>query len=298
MKDNGEIDLYDIGFDFLAPGELEAASVIEEATAVNGLSRATRSYEPLKAPSLADYEAFATKHFGTFSDIALLITAFTHRSFYNENKNKGIAPEHNERLEFLGDAVLYLAVGDYLYRAYADSEGLLTQWRTALVRNSVISEVAEKEGFEQLIRLSPGLKNRFIEYVGARRQLLANCYEAVIGATYLTMGNDAAQEFVRTTLISTLDEIMKDGSWRDPKGRLQELLQRNGLPLPEYREVHREGPQHNHIVVVGIYLDDKLVAEGAGRSTKEGQIMAATNAFDTIAQYMEKPRDPKAVGAY
>ncbi|MBI2591908.1 ribonuclease III [Candidatus Saccharibacteria bacterium] len=245
---------------------------------------------------VSDYEAFAKRHFGEFPDMNLLITAFTHRSYLNENRQSAL--EHNERLEFLGDSILNAAVAEHLYRNYTDAEGMLTQWRTALTRNSTVSTVAEREGFEPLLRLSKGFRRHYIGYISSRKQILANCYEAVLGAVYLTQGNEAVKQFVETTLLPTLDTVMKDGTWKDPKSRLQALLQGNGDALPEYRVIHREGPDHNKVVVVGVYVKDKLVAEGAGNGSKEAQVAAAINALDVLlASYKEELSDPQTAEA-
>src|SRR5438132_7068917 len=134
----------------------------------------------------AKYQDFATSHFGDFKDVDLLITAFTHRSYLNEHRKTAL--EHNERLEFLGDAVLELVVTEYLYQNYPEPEGILTNWRSALVRTESISAAAAREGFEPLLRLSRGEKRGSLR---AREQILANTYEAVIGALYLQKGYEA-----------------------------------------------------------------------------------------------------------
>src|ERR1700754_1080296 len=159
------------------------------------------------------YQAFATEKLGiTFGDISLLVTAFTHRSYLNEHKKT--VSEHNERLEFLGDAVLELVVTEHLYNNYSEPEGILTNWRSALVRTESISAAAAREDFEPLLRLSRGEKRGSER---ARQQILANCYEAVVGALYLEKGYDAAKKFITTSLLPTLDDILKSGSWLDPK---------------------------------------------------------------------------------
>src|SRR5437868_13935211 len=165
------------------------------------------------------YQAFAKEQIGAaFDDISLLVLAFTHRSYVNEHKKT--APEHNERLEFLGDAVLELVVTEYLYANFSDPEGILTNWRSALVRTESISAAADREGFEPLLRLSRGEKRGSER---ARQQILANCYEAVIGAVYLEKGYEAARDYIHKTLLPTFDKILEAGSWLDPKSRLQEL---------------------------------------------------------------------------
>ena len=162
------------------------------------------------------YQAFADSHFDGFSDLNLLITAFTHRSYLNEHRKT--AAEHNERLEFLGDAVLELVVTEYLYKNYKEPEGILTNWRSALVRTESISSAANAQGFEPLLRLSRGEKRGSER---AREQILANCFEAVIGALYLDKGYQAAENYIKKSLLPSLDGILNSGSWLDPKSQLQ-----------------------------------------------------------------------------
>ena len=147
-----------------------------------------------------------------FNDVSLLITAFTHRSYVNEHKKT--VTEHNERLEFLGDAVLELISTEYLYTRFKDPEGTLTNWRSALVRTESISAAASRLGFEPMLRLSRGEKRGTDR---ARAQILANCYEAVLGAIYLDSGYEAAKVFIENSLLNTFDQILKEGSWMDPK---------------------------------------------------------------------------------
>src|SRR3989304_4603742 len=142
------------------------------------------------------YKAFADKQFGGFTDLELLIMAFTHRSYLNEHKTT--AKGHNERLEFLGDAVLELAVTEHLYNNFKEPEGILTNWRSALVRTESISAAADREGFEPLLRLSRGEKRGSER---ARQQILANVYEAVIGALYLEKGYKQAKAFIEKSLL-------------------------------------------------------------------------------------------------
>jgi ribonuclease-3 len=169
---------------------------------------------------ITKYQDFAQTHFDGFTDIDLLVTAFTHRSYLNEHKKT--AQRHNERLEFLGDAVLEMVVTEYLYNTYQEPEGILTNWRSALVRTESISAAADREGFEPLLRLSRGEKRGSAR---AREQILANTYEAVVGALYLQNGYEAAKDYITKTLLPTFGDILKAGSWMDPKSRLQELVQ-------------------------------------------------------------------------
>src|SRR5579859_5857185 len=183
---------------------------------------------------MQDYSAytdFARSVLGVeFTNIEQLVTAFTHRSYLNEHKKT--AKEHNERLEFLGDAVLELVVTEYLYSHYSEPEGVLTNWRSALVRTESISDAADREGFEALLRLSRGEKRGSER---ARQQILANCYEAVIGALYLEQGYEPTKNYIEKSLISTFDQILHSGAWLDPKSRLQELVQNSDGFTPIYK---------------------------------------------------------------
>ncbi|HCM51559.1 TPA: ribonuclease III [Candidatus Saccharibacteria bacterium] len=204
----------------------------------------------------------------------LLITAFTHRSYLNEHKKS--VKEHNERLEFLGDAVLELIVTEHLYTHFREPEGILTNWRSALVRTESISAVAAAEGFESLIRLSRGEKRGSER---ARQQILANCYEAVIGALYLDQGYEAAKAFIVSNLIPTLKQVLENGLWLDPKSRLQELAQSRDGATPIYRVIEEAGPDHDKTFVVGVFINDEPKGQGSGPSKQAAQVTAAVNAL-------------------
>jgi ribonuclease-3 len=231
-------------------------------------------YNLLNLMDVTKYQTFAQDKFGGFSDTGLLITAFTHRSYINEHKKT--AQEHNERLEFLGDAVLELIVTEYLYKNYKEPEGILTNWRSALVRTESISAAADREGFEQLLRLSRG-ERRGSER--AREQILANCYEAVIGALYIDKGYDATKDFIHSSLLPTLDQILHSGSWMDPKSRLQEVVQSKDGFTPVYKVLQEDGPDHDKTFVVGVFVDNQLKGEGTGPSKQIAQVAAATAAL-------------------
>jgi ribonuclease-3 len=220
------------------------------------------------------YQDFARSHFGDFDNIDLLITAFTHRSYLNEHKRTAAA--HNERLEFLGDAVLELVVTEYLYTNYAEPEGILTNWRSALVRTESISAAAAREGFEPLLRLSRGEKRGSER---ARQQILANAYEAIIGALYLEKGYEAAKDYITKTLLHTFDQILETGTWLDPKSRLQELVQNKEGFTPIYKVLSEEGPDHDKMFVIGVFVNNKLMGEGSGPSKQAAQVAAAGSAI-------------------
>jgi ribonuclease-3 len=223
---------------------------------------------------VSKYQAFAEDKFGGFDNLELLITAFTHRSYINEHKKT--AQEHNERLEFLGDAVLELVVTEHLYNNYSEPEGILTNWRSALVRTESISAAAAREDFEPLLRLSRGEKRGSER---ARQQILANCYESAIGALYLDKGYDAAKDFIHKTLLSTFQDILTSGSWLDPKSRLQEVVQNKDGFTPIYKVLREEGPDHDKIFAVGVFVDNQLKGEGEGPSKQAAQVAAATEAL-------------------
>ncbi len=225
------------------------------------------------------YQEFARNVLGfEFNDISLLVTALTHRSYVNEHKKS--VSEHNERLEFLGDAVLELVVTNHLYRNFNDAEGTLTSWRAALVRTESIGEAGVKIGYEPLVRMSRGEKQGGDR---ARQQILANAFEAVTGAIYLERGYDAAAEFIHKYIISKLDTILETGSWRDAKSHLQEVSQRIDSQTPQYRVIEEVGPDHDKIFTLGVYVADKLMGTGSGPSKQVAQQQAAQAALDAYA---------------
>jgi ribonuclease-3 len=226
------------------------------------------------------YIAFASTKLGvTFNNIDLLVTAFTHRSYVNEHRKT--AKEHNERLEFLGDAVLELVSTEYLYGNYEEPEGILTNWRSSLVRTESISAAASRNDFEPLLRLSRGEKRGTDR---ARAQILANCYEAVVGALYLDQGYDATSKFIHESLLTTFEEILKTGSWMDPKSHLQEIVQSKEGHTPIYKVLSEEGPDHDKIFTVGVYVNGNLKGQGSGPSKQMGQVAAAEAALKTYSQ--------------
>lgn len=222
------------------------------------------------------YKKFAKDVLGAeFNDIRLLVTAFTHRSYVNEHKKT--ARVHNERLEFLGDAVLELAVTEYLYSSFEEPEGILTNWRSALVRTESIGAAAQSNGFEPLLRLSRGEKRGTKR---ARLQILANSYEAVVGALYLDNGYDRARKFIEKSLLITLEEILESGSWMDPKSHLQELAQSAEGHTPVYKVLDETGPDHDKTFTIGVFVNGKLRGKGRGPSKQLGQQQAAGRALE------------------
>lgn len=209
-----------------------------------------------------------------FKDISLLERAFTHRSYLNEHPNLGL--EHNERQEFLGDAVLELVVTDYLFRNFPNPEGDLTNWRSALVKTESLSAVAVQLELEPYLKLSRG------EAKGndrSRALIMANCVEAIIGGIYLDHGYEAAKAFITKYIIAPLPKILEDGTWVDPKSRFQELSQERQGHTPQYKVMEENGPDHDKVFTVGVYLDGKLYGQGQGSSKQAAQQSAATNAL-------------------
>lgn len=221
------------------------------------------------------YQAFAKEILGIeYDNIQLLVTAFTHRSYVNEHKKTVF--EHNERLEFLGDAVLELVTTEFLYSNYAEPEGILTNWRSALVRTESIGAAAERCGFEKFLRLSRGERHGAPR---ARVQILANSFEAVVGSIYLDKGYVAAKEFITKSLLSTFKDILDSGSWMDPKSHLQEAAQSREGFTPVYKVLAEEGPDHDKTFTVGVFVNGKLQGKGAGPSKQASQQKAAEAAL-------------------
>ena len=223
----------------------------------------------------APYQEFAQQTLGfAFRDIQLLVTALTHRSYVNEHRKS--VHEHNERLEFLGDAVLELAVTEYLYSHFAEPEGILTSWRAALVRTESIGDAGDKLGYSSLIRMSKGEKNGSAR---AHLQILANAFEALIGAIYLERGFDDVRDFIHRHIIVRLDDILASGSWRDPKSHLQEVSQRIDSHTPVYKVLAEEGPDHDKVFTLGVFVGDRLMGQGVGPSKQVAQQAAARAAL-------------------
>ncbi len=229
--------------------------------------------------NLDNYQELAKRIFGTpMRDVELLLRAFTHRSYLNEHKKT--VSEHNERLEFLGDAVLELVVTEYLYSKYSEPEGILTNWRSSLVRTESIGAAATKLGFEEYLRLSRGEKRGSDR---ARAQILANCFEAVIGAIYLDQGYYKAAEFITANILNTFEGILESGAWVDAKSQLQETTQSKVGFTPVYKVLSEIGPDHDKVFEVGVFVEDKLLGKGEGPSKQAAQQKAAEAALKSFA---------------
>ncbi|HPN54970.1 MAG TPA: ribonuclease III [Candidatus Moranbacteria bacterium] len=211
-----------------------------------------------------------------FNNIQLLQQALTHRSYLNENRKYEL--DHNERLEFLGDAVLELVITEYLYGNYKNPEGELTSWRSALVNGEMLAKVASSLGVEKYLLMSRGEAK---DTGRARQYLLANAMEAIIGAAYLDQGYETAKEFILKNLATRLQEILDQKLYLDPKSYFQEKAQENSKVTPAYRVMKEWGPDHDKHFIVGVYLGNELVAEGEGNSKQEAQREAARHGLET-----------------
>jgi len=205
-----------------------------------------------------------------FKNIDLLQTAVTHRSYLNEHRNYKL--DHNERLEFLGDAVLELAVTDHLYRNFPNPEGELTNWRAALVNRDMLSKVSRDLGVEEFLQMSRGEAK---DTGRARDYLLANAFEAIVGAIYLDQGYETAEKFIKENILSRLEEVIKSKLYIDPKSNFQEEAQARVGITPSYRVISESGPDHDKKFVVGVYLGDEEIARGEGNSKQQAQREAA-----------------------
>ena len=218
------------------------------------------------------FEKLQNKLEVSFKNPDFLKQALVHRSYLNEHPDFPVG--HNERLEFLGDAVLEIVVTEFLYLNFKDTdEGDLTNWRASLVNSKMLHVIAEELNLEDFLYLSKGEakdKNK-----KSRQYILANAVEAVIGAIYLDQGLDVAKTFILKNIVSKLDEILRSESYLDPKSRFQEEAQEKKGVTPHYEILNEEGPDHAKIFTVGLYIGDELIVKGNGSSKQEAQVEAA-----------------------
>jgi len=212
-----------------------------------------------------------------FKNPDLLVQSVVHRSYLNENRDFQLA--HNERLEFLGDAVLELVVTEFLFDNYLNPEGDLTNWRAALVNAKMCATVANEIGMQAYLFLSNGEQKDSSQK--ARDYILANALEALIGAIYLDQGWDITKQFITRWILTKLPVVLEESSWIDPKSRFQEASQEIMGVTPSYKVLKEEGPDHDKEFVVGVYLDKEKIAEGIGKSKQEAQVDAAEKALLT-----------------
>lgn len=220
------------------------------------------------------FAAFEEKIGLQFHDRAVLREAFTHRSYINETREHGL--DHNERLEFLGDAVVELVVTNYLYKKYPRAnEGDLTSYRAALVNAVTLGNLAIDMGMEEYLLLSKGeAKDKGTK---ARQIILANAFEALVGAIYLDLGYEAVDRFLKAHLLGKTEEIVKKELWRDAKSFFQEEAQEHVGITPSYRVISEEGPDHDKDFNVGVYLNEELIGEGTGKSKQDAEQSAAAD---------------------
>jgi ribonuclease III len=209
-----------------------------------------------------------------FKQPDLLLSALTHRSYLNENRSFHLP--HNERLEFLGDAVLELISTEFLYANYPHPEGELTNFRSALVNYKMLSEIARRLKLEKFLQMSRGEAK---DTGRARQVILANAIEAVIGAIYLDQGYDVSKDFVVREIMVQLPSIINKGAYLDPKSKLQEIVQERQGVTPAYGVLSESGPDHDKVFLVGVFLGDRKVGEGSGPSKQEAETAAAENAL-------------------
>jgi len=214
-----------------------------------------------------------------FKDLDILKQAVTHRSYINEHQDDAASKlGHNERLEFLGDAVLELVVTEYLYLKYSNPEGELTNWRASLVNSKMLATIAREIGLNDYLYLSKGESQD--KESKARSYILANAMEAVIGAIYIDKGMKKAKEFITDHILVNLEEIIENQLYLDPKSRFQEVSQEREGITPSYRVLKETGPDHKKHFVIGVFLGDKMIAKGEGYSKQEAQTDAAQKALN------------------
>lgn len=225
---------------------------------------------------MKDFSQLEKKIKVKFKNQDLLKQAFVHRSYINENPDFGLG--HNERLEFLGDAVLELVVTEYLYKNYPNPEGELTNWRASLVNSQMLAKIAGKIQMEKYLYLSKGESK---DANGkARSYILANAVEALIGSIYLDQGYVKSEDFINEFLIPELPYILSNHLYLDPKSKFQEIAQEKLGITPSYKVLKESGPDHAKKFQVGVYLDKEQIATSTGSSKQEAQVSAAAKALE------------------
>ncbi len=226
--------------------------------------------------AIPDFNEFANNIGYPFNNVDILREAFTHRSYLNEHR--GISWFHNERLEFLGDAVLELVITEYLYNKYTkENEGRLTAYRSALVNTNSISDAASELKMGDYLLLSKGEAR---DTGRARLAILANTFEAVTGAIFLDQRFEQAKKFVKSILVPKLDSIIEGRLWQDAKSNFQEQAQEHVGITPRYTTIREIGPDHEKVFEIGVYLGDELVATGQGKSKQDAEQLAAKSALE------------------
>ncbi|PCI26400.1 ribonuclease III [Candidatus Kaiserbacteria bacterium] len=225
---------------------------------------------------MKDFSEFEKRTGFSFKNKQLIQTAFTHRSYLNENR--GEVKEHNERLEFLGDAVMELVITDFLFQKYKDRpEGELTAFRASLVNTVSISESASKLGMNDFLLLSRGEAK---DTGRARQYILANTFEAFIGALYMDQGYSAAEKFLENTLFGKIEKIVAERLWQDAKSYFQEKTQEEHSVTPSYKLIKEAGPDHDKKFIVAAVIKNDAIAQGEGQSKQEAEQAAAKKAIE------------------
>ena len=226
---------------------------------------------------MLNFSKLETKLNIIFNNKSLIKQAFTHRSYINENPGAGL--KNNERLEFLGDAVLELVVTDYLFRHYSNDEGDLTSWRAALVNTVMLSNIAKSLGFNDYLMLSKGEAN---DIGKARDSILADTFEAVVGAIYIDQSYGTADKFIHRNIIKKLSLVLEKKLYIDSKSSFQEKAQERAGITPDYKVLREWGPDHAKEFEIGVFLNNKLIAKAVGRSKQAAQEKAAKKALKKI----------------
>ena len=227
---------------------------------------------------MPDFDSLASALGVTFDNPSLLIEAVTHRSYLNEHRE--YAGNHNERIEFLGDAVLELAATDFLFRRFpTKSEGELTSYRAALVNTVSLAESAQALGLNSFLLLSKGEAK---DTGRARDVILADAFEAIIGALYLDQGYVAAESFIAKQLYGKIDDVIAKRSYQDAKSRFQEVAQEKRGLTPFYETLSQEGPDHAKLFTIGVFLGEEEIARGEGQSKQEAEQAAAEAALSAL----------------
>ena len=237
-----------------------------------------RPKEQFTKDTVEKYQNFAKEHLGfEFNDVSLFITALTHKSFVNEHRNTCVV--HNERLEYLGDAILELVTSDFLFRNFDEPEGIMTAWRSALVRTESIYAASAEIGYIDLIRVSKGEKKSSDNSSRAHISIVADCFEAVTGAIYMDQGYEAAKRHIYKYILSKMQKMVEAEDWRDAKSYLQELTQKAEGVIPVYQVVKEDGPDHDRFFEVVVRVGKTIRGRGSGHSKQDAQIEAAKEAI-------------------
>ncbi|MCK5123216.1 MAG: ribonuclease III [Candidatus Pacebacteria bacterium] len=224
---------------------------------------------------MKDIESLEKKIGVKFKNKDLLKQAMVHRSYLNENRDFEL--DHNERMEFLGDAVLELIVTEYLYGNFSNPEGELTNYRAALVNGKMLAKISKGIGLDEYLMMSRGETK---DLGKARQYLLANALEAVIGAIYLDQGYKKSEKFITKFVLSEMDNVLSEKLYQDPKSKFQEEAQEKAGVTPIYKVIKEWGPDHDRRFVIGIYLENEKIAEGEGSSKQAAQRNAAKKGLE------------------